>query len=157
GFSFGLWLATRDHGQWTTSKVTDGNVSALDLALNAQGLPEIAYTVDSGVGVQNIVARIARFDGTSWAFQDIGHVVTGGIEFGIDLRLDAQGHEDVVYPVFDPVPGMMYGHYDGSQWNTQLIAEGNLWQPSMAYDPEGGIHVSYYNADPGSLDYASLN
>jgi hypothetical protein len=96
GFSRELWLATKVQGVWTKSKVTDGLVWALDLALNADGQPEIAYVYDTGLGTQNIAARIARFDGTSWTFQDIGPVVdSGGIEFGIDLLIDADGHEDV--------------------------------------------------------------
>jgi hypothetical protein len=157
GYAYELWLATKVQGAWTTTKVTDGQVWALDLALTADGQPEIAYVYDTGVGVQNRAARIARFDGTSWTFQDIGPVVeSGGIEFGIDLLIDATGHEDVVYPVFDPAPGMMYAHYDGAVWQSQLIAPGNVWQPSMAYDPDGGIHVTYYDAEPGRLQFASL-
>jgi hypothetical protein len=157
GTSFELWIATKSQGAWTTTKVTDGQIWALDVALNSAGQPEIAYVVDTGLGVQQIAARIARFDGTSWAIEDIGPVLEGGgIEFGIDLLIDPAGHEDVVYPVRDPVQGIMYAHYDGTQWQTQLVAEGNLWQPSMAYDPDGGIHVTYYDANPGRLQYASL-
>jgi hypothetical protein len=157
GFAYSLWLATKVQGVWTTTKVTDGLVWALDVALNTDGQPEIAYVYDTGLGTQNIAARIARFDGASWTFQDIGPVVdSGGIEFGIDLLIDADGHEDVVYPVFDPTPGMMYAHYDGAAWQSQLIAPGNVWQPSMAYDPDGGVHVTYYDAEPGRLQYASL-
>jgi hypothetical protein len=157
GYGHELWMATKVDGSWQTQKVADGLVWALDIALNADGQPEIAYVYDTGLGVQNIAARIARFDGTSWSFQDIGPVVeSGGIEFGIDLLIDASGQEDVAYPVFDPDPGIIYGHYDGAQWNTQLIAGGNLWQPSMAYDPSGGVHVTYYDADPGALRFASL-
>ena len=157
GYSYELWLATKTQGAWTTTKVTDGLVWALDIALNADGQPEIAYVYDTGLGTQNIAARIARYDGTSWSFQDIGPVVdSGGIEFGIDLLIDADGLEDVVYPVFDPDPGMLYAHYDGTQWASQLIAPGNVWQPSMAYDPAGGVHVTYYDAEPGRLQFASL-
>jgi hypothetical protein len=157
GYANSLWMATKADGSWQTQKIADGLVWALDIAINPGGQPEVAYIYDTGLGVQNIAARIARYDGTSWTFQDIGPVVeSGGIEFGVDLLIDGAGHEDVVYPVFDPDPGMLYGHYDGSQWNTQLIAPGNVWQPSMAYDPNGGVHVTYYDANPGALRFASL-
>ena len=124
---------------------------ALDVAADADGLPRIAYVAWDG---SNYVARLARFDGTSWAFETVSHVSSDGIEFGIDLLIDADGHEDMVFVVLEPVRGIMAAHSTPAGWETEVVASGNMWQPTAAYDSNGGVHVVFYDAEPGALRYA---
>lgn len=147
-----LRVATRGAASWTTSHVSNERVVALDVVVDASDHPEIGYVAWDGA---NYVARIARYDGTTWSFETIGHVASQGIEFGIDLKIDTSGTEHLVYPVLEPRQGMVFAESTGSGWKTGYIATGNLWQPSQAIDPSGTASATYYNATIGALIYAT--
>jgi hypothetical protein len=147
----GLRLATRSAAGWVTSPVSDERVVALDVAINPAGHPEIAYVAWDG---SDYVARLATWDGSAWSFETVGLVSSEGIEFGIDLLIDTDGREDLVFPVFEPVQGLTAAHRTATGWTLDLISAGDLWQPTPAYGPDGDLNVVFYNATDGALRYA---
>lgn len=146
-----LRLASSTNSGWVTTAVSAERVVALDVAVDPDGLPRIAYVAWDGT---NYVARLARFDGTSWAFDTVSHVSSDGIEFGIDLLIDADGDEDLVFAVLEPVRGIVAAHSTLAGWATEVVSAGDLWQPAAAYDATGGLHVVLYDATTGALRYA---
>jgi hypothetical protein len=151
-----LRIATHGSGGWVTSPVTNAPIQVLDLAIDANDHPEIAYIVNTDIPGHLYEARLATFDGASWSFEDVGFVSTPGIDFGIDLLINDHGKEDVVYSVYDPKHGLEYAHRTNTGWKLQLIAKGDLRWPSAAYDAKGHLHVVFYGATAGSLRYGAL-
>ena len=151
-----LRIATRGPGGWVTSPVTSAPIQVLDLAIDANDHPEIAYIVNTDIPGNLYEARLATFDGVSWSFEDVGFVSTPGIDFGIDLLINRHGKEDVVYSVYDPKQGLEYAHRTNTGWKLQLVAKGDLRWPSAAYDAQGHLHVVFYGATQGSLRYGQL-
>lgn len=68
------------------------------------------------------------------------------------LQLDAQGHPHLAYGG----DHLYYAYHDGSQWHLEIAddAPGVGRHASLALDPNGQPHVSYYDADKGALKYA---
>lgn len=143
-----LWLAARGPGGWTRTLVSHTRVQALDLAIDASDHPRIAYVAWDG---SNYVARLVSFDGASWSTEDVGHVASQGIEFGIDLLLDSAGNPKIVFPILEPVQGMAIARRIPAGWRKDVIAKGNLWQPTAAFDASGAVNVVYYDAEDGAL------
>ena len=150
-----LRLATKTAAGWETEQVDAGEVVALDVAIDAQDRPVIAYVIWDG---SDYVARVARYNGSSWSFEPVGHVSSEGIEFGIDLLLAPDGSADVAYPVLEPVRGLAHSHSSvpGAPWDAQLVQAGDLWQPTLAAGPDGDLHVVYYGATRGCVRYGQL-
>jgi hypothetical protein len=145
-----LWLASRGPGGWTTTQVATTQAVAIDVAVDAADHPRIAYVAWNG---SNYEARLASFDGTSWTHETAGYVSSQGIEFGIELLLDRNGNPKLVYPVLEPVRGIVFAHRTASGWRTELIAAGNLWNPYATFDGAGRVNIVYYEATDGALVY----
>jgi hypothetical protein len=150
-----LHLATKGPSGWVWSDVTtEQQIMWLDLAVDAQDQPRIAYVAWDG---SNYVARLARFSNTtfSWTIDTVGHVASGGIEFGMELLIGGGGRSLMVYPVLDPTRGMAFTRRTASGWRTQLIQAGDFWQPNATFDANGAVNVVYYNATDGALMHAA--
>lgn len=146
-----LRLARHGPSGWTNTPVATGNVVALDIAVDQFNHPHIAFVVQDGTGY---VLRYASFDRSTWTIETVGPVSSQGIEFGVELLITPRGNPKIVYPVLDPVQGMAFSHRTSAGWQTKLIAKGNLWQPSTAFDATGALNVVFYDATDGALDYA---
>ena len=147
-------IATKGAGGWTNAPVVSAHVEALDLVIDADDNPLIAYVArDEFLGTSAL--WFASYDGSTWSTEEIGPVSTQGIEFGVKLVLDPAGNPTMAYPVDTPVRGMQYTYLAASGWETELISSGDLWQPSLALDSAGQPHVSFYLATTGALRYAA--
>ena len=146
-----LRIATRRHGEWTTSLVASSRAMAIDVAIGADGHPMIAYVVWDGAAY---VARLMRFNGSLWIAEHIGHVSSQGIEFGIDLVIGDDGVAEAVYPVLEPSRGLMSARRTASGWEAEPVDIGDIWQPAAALDP-AVIFMSPTTARPdGALVHA---
>jgi hypothetical protein len=132
------------------SPVTNEPIMWLDVAVDAQDRPRIAYVAFDGT---NYLARLARWQPatSSWTIDTVGHVASGGIEFGMELLIDSAGRSLMVYPVLEPQRGIAFTRRTSTGWRTQLIDAGDLWQPNAT---TGAVNVSYYDATDGALMHA---
>jgi hypothetical protein len=145
-----LRLATRERDAWVSDVVSLESVEALDLVLDSENRPRIAYVAWDGSAY---VLRLATSNGTSWSFETISHVSSQGIEFGVDLMLDSSDRPQIVFAVLEPVRGLSFARYTSNGWEVELIRDGDLWQPTAVLDPGDTVHLVFYDATIGALMY----
>ena len=125
---------------WNTETVdTVGNVGHCSLALDASGLPHVAY-YHEGVGL-----KYAAHDGSSWSVQT---VESGYMGTYASLALDAAGNPHISYvDASGTYDNLRYAHYNGTSWSKQTIDTGDRTgrYNDIALDSLGRPHISYFD------------
>ncbi|MCP4547993.1 MAG: T9SS type A sorting domain-containing protein [bacterium] len=136
-----------DGGEWTLTPVEiDSGVyatSGLDMALDAQGYPHLAYRGS------NTEERHAWFDGLAWRIEVVHDYALGYPS----IAIDPAGTIHTCYSTYTAASNrpLTYSRRtpDG-EWETENVAEDvRCWNTAMAIDPSGRPHIIYYNFDGG--------
>jgi PKD repeat protein len=140
--SFRMRYAWKDTGGWHETMVDPNGVIATQrsMALNRTGFPVIAYVAI----MDPLTVRVAAFDGTTWATQD---VTTGVYELSLDMD-----------PVTDR-PGIAikrgetleYWESDGSTWTFLTVDNAGQvgYSPSIAFDGAGNPGIAHMDISTG--------
>ena len=86
-------------------------------------------------------------------------LVVAGIDHGVDMALDPDGHRHIVSSdLFDartrPVGDLWYATDRGGAWWTRKLLEGDGWDlawhhPAIAVDSDGSVHIAVVRAGAG--------
>lgn len=141
-----LKYAAYDGTTWQVETVDSaGNVGYFtSLALDSDDHPRISYS-----SVQSV--RYAHHDGADWLFDTV-YENSSRPSLYTSLSLDAADVPHLGWylgtPIGYVVHTLMYATYDGSAWQGEAVdSEGVVGLfPSLALDPAGHPHISYYGA-----------
>ncbi len=139
------------------------------LKLDASGNPHFTYITAAPLNYELKYGFINSSNGLNLQFVDTGASLqqgygSGDINFTSSLQLTPQGIPYVSY--YNASNGTLkLGSYDTltQQWNLQIVANGSELQPSskdvgmynsLVLDSGNNPHISYYDADNGTLRYA---
>lgn len=123
------------------------------------GFRGVSVAVDEAGGVAHIAyggdfpdygLKYASNSGGAWSVSD----VDGGYIRQVSLAVDRNGKVHIVYD--DNVSRLRYASNRSGAWVVETIeSEGSPSYPSLAVDPYGNAHVSYYSNNVGELRYAT--
>jgi len=141
---------------WPHESVAVVNASPADLAFSASCDPVIAYRDLTAGGV---VKHAKRLPGAapSWVVTTV-EAKTGA---EISLAFDPAGLEGMAYED-DTTDRLRYSHWNGSAWSSGDVPTGAgtviARSPSLAFDPSGRPHITYYEISPANaLKHISYN
>ncbi len=113
---------------------------------DAGGVSHIAYAGD----FPDYGLKYASNPGGAWSVSN----VDDGYIRQVSLAVDGNGKVHIVYD--DNVSRLRYASNRSGAWVVETIeSEGSPSYPSLAVDPAGNAHVSYYSNDVGELRYAT--
>ncbi|MDZ7815341.1 MAG: hypothetical protein U5N86_04830 [Planctomycetota bacterium] len=109
------------------------------IAVDPSGTPLIAYQENTDGAIQGL--RFAFLIDGNWQLYNLDETNLTG--FGIDLAVDPTGNPHVTYHNFD---GLYYAFYNGFNWATVLLQEGELGGTTgLDLDSEGNPGVAYWD------------
>ncbi len=117
---------------WATTTVTN-SASALSLALDATGLPHLAFQSADGWRVQ-----YAWYDGATWQIENVGNC---GYLRGPSLAIGPDGRPRLSFRCWDAA--LQYRERTETGWIEPSIVESWGLDPSLVIDGEGHAHVIY--------------
>jgi hypothetical protein len=122
------------------------------LALDSNGNPHISYNDST-----NLDLKYAWRSGTTWLSETVDSEGDVG-RWGTSLALDNRDNPCISYYDHHPNYDLKLARFDGTVWIIQTVdSGGDVGQySSLALDPAGCPHISYYDATNGDLKYAYL-
>lgn len=154
--------AVRNGSTWDISNVVRGYFyGPLDIAIGSDDVPHIVYHdhQDSSFQPDKGDAILSSLENGEWKFEklfDQGHD-------GWDTRITVDSEGGVHISAIDPIDfgggGVEYYHKDDSgEWIVEDIGSGPLtykYATSVAVDPQGNPHITYFDQDNQTLALAS--
>lgn len=125
--------------------------SFTSMAIDSNGLPQVAYQKQSGPGSFSSVLYYARWTGSAWSFQEVGESELGG---DVNIALDSGNKPHISYSACNPFSCLpRFADWTGSQWVVDAAVEGEgplvfdtADQPHMVYsygNVQGSISLKY--------------
>jgi hypothetical protein len=137
-----VWLSSE--GAWAT-EVVDPNANRghnIDLELDAQGLPHVAYLVAS-VTAYSAVGYARMLPDGSWET-----IVADDVcDFDVGLGLDSTGYPHIACHRY----GLKYIHFDGTNWTSEMIRSGTQYgrELDVEVDSHDCPHIAFGNIYSG--------
>lgn len=167
GLHFGNLIYAVPDGKYWSQKIVDNGGSTFSnvgqhssLAFDPAGVPHIAYNN----GNHFATLQYATMNGTSWDhwIVDSGSNFLGDTGYDPAMVMDSSGRPFIAYRDGKHYGTLMAARQNESGfWNITKVDNGGSitadtgYMPSVAMDPAGRPHISYYDADNGDLRYAS--
>ncbi len=152
---------TREAGSQTATGYTwqistvDANGAKPSLAVDANGVPHIAYMLEDMPGF----VKYAVPNGEGW---DIATIATGYFYGPLDIQVSRQGVPQISYHDHDEEDGAYAILVDG-EWKVEIISHPGHdgWDNTLAIDSQGRPHIvsidpSQFGSSSG-LEYAALD
>ncbi len=141
-----------------TSTVAEGYFYfPLEIAVNAEGVPWIAY--HNHDFEDQVVALAQDLEAGEWTVlrtESPGH---DGWDNALALDADGRPHTVAVDPsAFGSDVGLEYGFFDGDVWTVEQVGTGPLMYEvgtAIALDAAGNPHATFYDDQSADLMYAS--
>jgi parallel beta-helix repeat protein len=155
---FAQWTGT----DWQKETVDSaGNVGlTTSLAFDTSGNPAIAY-----YDLDSYLLKYAHWNGETWDIGTVENVgsagMYGGYCYRITLKFDSLGYPAIAYYTGEPDWDLKYAHYDGLNWNTEVVhddrshggwgriaslAFDGVGRPAIAFrDPTHGIYYAHWD------------
>ena len=147
GPEYQLRMATRQATEWEFETIdvvaVPGGATTLDLVLDSEGDPHIAYAVYDGPPE----VRYAEWDGATWQIE----TVLIGDTRNVAMALDADDSPHLSY--FDLTQiGLGYSARDGAGWSHQIVGDEGIsgYDSSIVIDENRVAHILYYREEAGS-------
>ena len=126
--------------RWNISGVDSGDFVGTYNAIGVDGAgnPHIAYS-DNELNL-----NYARWDGNQW----VKEVAAGTLHSGSDISmvLDSDGLPHIAYRGASESPSeISYAHYDGTEWEVDIVDGDHGMDPSIAIDSDGDPGIAYRN------------
>jgi len=119
-----LRYAVKNGNEWEISTLDDGTDAGVDpsIAIDDQDHLHVSYVKgDPGY------VHYAQFDGNSWEIQQL---TTGGEAIGeTSIALNSNGEPGISYLTLQSNQSLMYLHFDGTQWNSDVAYPMNYISP----------------------------
>ncbi len=162
----GIMWATNVSGSWVTaSGPAVGGCE--DVVLDAQNKLHLAcVTYDSSRGTEKV--QYATNASGSWVITDVEYPSSGSSYYypRPTLKLDAQGkaHMSYLFPTTTtPNRQLKYATNSSGPWVTEVVDSAVYFVDSdisshndaLALDAQGKVHISYFDRNPNSLNYAT--
>lgn len=156
-----VFYATKENGSWISEPVDDGccQCEALftSIAVDSSGKPHISYTAVSEKGCsEGEVSKYATRDNGSWSITelDTGEYYSAGNA----IAVDPWDKMHIIY-YHQPSKELRYATNAYGAWRSVTVESvgGNegRWEPSIAIDPSGMVHIVYESGWPLVTKYAS--
>ena len=145
-----LEYARFDGTTWKRSTIDSKNIAGQfpSLGFDFDGDPIVAYYRKTSGDL-----RVMQHDGAQWVRWEVD--TTGDTGHFANLGVSKSGTIGVAYG--DATTGdLKYAHFVGNGWTTEVVDDllGIGW-PSLAYDASNNPAISYYNAFPADLKFAT--
>jgi len=161
-----LKYASYNGTDWNTETVVASDDSYLiystSLALDSSNQPHISFYENDQVNTEGSF-KYASYNGTDWQIQTIeSGVGTGGPEYVSSIAIDGFDNPHISFSHLQTTPTITriikYASYNGTSWNTEIVASNCSTSNSLALDSNDVPHISYNGETSGSyLGYASYN
>jgi len=142
-----LGYAYSDGDQWVVEYVDKG--MAPSLIVDGNGIPYIGYLPEYSVPGLRLACRTEA----GWSIQTVD---VDPCSFQPSLAIDNEGNPRVGFR--RSYSDLWMAKYNGSDWSSDMIDSGGTVGTfsSIAIDPAGLPHISYYDHMNGDLKYASI-
>ena len=144
----GIYVATRGTAGWSSTRVADGEVVRVSLAIGADGASHLAWTlVDSGSG--DVGIRYAT-ETDGW---QVRAVATQSGDVDGDIAVDAAGVPHIVFFRQGRQPSLAEVVVTGRHLRVVRLIRGTAEAPQVAFDGSGFQHISYFSHESFSLHH----
>ncbi|HSJ58473.1 MAG TPA: hypothetical protein VLC95_14925, partial [Anaerolineae bacterium] len=139
--------AWREGATWHVEVVdgTGGTIGSTSLALDAGGHPHISYALGDYPAPGQFSVRYARYDGAAWHLETVYTGPNWGME--TSLALDGAGLAHILLTQKKDYEGedgaVYYARHDGSAWQLETVATGDVAAPALALDAAGEPRVAF--------------
>ena len=140
--AFASWTSAAD---WAIEPVGNGNKPSL--AVGEDGTVHVAWAIES---VGESVYYASR-EGDAWTTEV---VLSGYFNNALELVLDEEGEAHIAFHDHD-AEDAAHLHATAMSWESSYVTSPGHdgWNPSLAVDPEGGVHMASFDPEAG-IEYA---